>query len=312
MNKKSRKLIASLLVVLLANLLLFECVFASLPTTPKPSNRNIHYFVGLFSYDIWRYSDGVNWTPEGYEGEKNKRMPFTYSFDIPNRKIKRVAVTKFDPTMTDPNGEDLYFYSRYKQELWVDRAPQVSYRYVPNIVGSIQGLGTESVTFIVEVIGDLDAPSPEDITRNDQNQNVRGLRYYFPMLFEIELEPEGGNASLSTIPRQVVLSEVSSQIEKKYWRRTSRTRSPIHRGMQTTPMSVIRKVRYRLLAVVPSHQAIRVGLLTTDRFRLITCIFTTKRKGRLLQTLLPLHAPHPHRVRPLTDGTWTRSSPPAS
>ncbi|WP_373456878.1 DUF5704 domain-containing protein [Paenibacillus sp. MDMC362] len=191
---KMKKVLFGLLAVLILNSIIFQSVYAALPTTPKPSNRNIHYFVGLFSYEIWRYSDGVTWTPEGYKGQRNKKMPYTYSFDIPNRKIKSVSVEWFDVSMSDPDGRDLYFRSRYQQETWDDRYRSVSNRYTPRIDGNVHGYGTDSVTFNIEVIGDLDALDPVVTTKQEQNENVMGLRYYFPILFTIELEPDVGNA----------------------------------------------------------------------------------------------------------------------
>lgn len=191
---KMKKVLFGFLAVLILNSIIIQSVYAALPTTPKPSNRNIHYFVGLFSYEIWRYSDGVTWTPEGYKGQRNKKMPYTYSFDIPNRKIKSVSVEWFDVSMSDPDGRDLYFRSRYQQETWDDRYRSVSNRYTPSIDGNVHGYGTDAVTFNIEVIGDLDALDPVVTTKQEQNENVMGLRYYFPILFTIELEPEVGNA----------------------------------------------------------------------------------------------------------------------
>lgn len=192
MGKK--RILYVLIILLTIKVLIIQSAYAALPTTPKPSNRNVHYFVGMFTYEIWRYSDGQTWTPEGYENQQNKSMDFPYSFDIPDRKIKSVSVEKFNPDMTDPDGRDLYFRSRYQQETWDQRVPNVSKKYTPNIKGNIRGLGTDNVSFNVHVIGDLKADDPLETTKEEQNVNVKGLRYYFPILFTIELEPEVGNA----------------------------------------------------------------------------------------------------------------------
>jgi len=100
-----RKLRISVSLILFMTLMFqtLSSVFAGvLPTTPKPSDPdNIHYFVGLFSHDIWRDSAG-NWTSDGAPGD-TKSISFPYNFDFPNRKIKKVNVTKFNVNMRPGN-----------------------------------------------------------------------------------------------------------------------------------------------------------------------------------------------------------------
>lgn len=186
-----KKIISMLAFLILINVVIIQHAFAGvLPTTTDPNDKNKHYFVGSFTYEIWRYSDGINWTPEGKPGETGKNILYNYSFDFPGRKIKNVTLAKFNPDMTSPNGRELYFNSRYKTERWEERVTNVSRNYTSQIVGQIQGRGTDNVSFTVQVIGDLIAPDPEITSKvGDFNENVIGLRYYFPSLITIELEP---------------------------------------------------------------------------------------------------------------------------
>ncbi len=191
MNKLKMTVISMLLLVLIFQTC--NTTFAGvLPTTPKPSDpEDTHLFVGMFTYDIWRDSAG-NWTSDGAPGQ-TKQIPFPYSFDFPNRKIKGVTVDKFNVNMTDPEGETLYFNSRYKQETWKERVDNVAYSYSVNVPQhSIQGMGTDSVSFTVNMSATLSAPLPENITKQDMSGLVRGQRYYLPLLITILLEPEGG------------------------------------------------------------------------------------------------------------------------
>lgn len=193
MNKLKKTIALTLFMTFMAQVIPFYVAFAgSLPTTPKPSDPdNTHLFVGLFYHDIWRDSAG-NWTSDGAPGDR-KPISFPYNFDFPNRKIKKVTIQKFNVNMTDPDGETLYYNSRYKQETWQDRADNVAYTYSVSTSG-VQGYGTDNVAFSVDMQATLSAPVPLNITKQDMHGLVRGQRYYFPVLITIELEPEGGEA----------------------------------------------------------------------------------------------------------------------
>lgn len=199
-----KKIITSLLVFLL----IFEVAFLAqpqrvqaantLPTTQDINDSNKHYFVALFSWDIWRYSDGVSWTSAGYPGQSNKSIPFTYSFDFPGRKVKSVTVTPFtDPSQWN-DGLEIWNRSRYQSISWSSQRIFNSDNYTSTKTFT-SGLGTESVTFGVQVVGDLHTiagKEGEDITHEgkDLDPNVVGYRYYFPSMLTIELEPDGGKA----------------------------------------------------------------------------------------------------------------------
>lgn len=193
MRKLKKAIAITLFMTLMTQLIPYYIAFAGvLPTTPKPSDPdNTHLFVGLFYHDIWRDSAG-NWTSDGAPGDP-KPISFPYNFDFPNRKIKKVTIKKFTVNMTDPDGETLYYNSRYKQETWQDRVDNVADTYSVSASG-IQGYGTDTVSFSVDMVATLRAPVPLNITKQDMHGLVRGQRYYFPVLITIELEPEGGEA----------------------------------------------------------------------------------------------------------------------
>ncbi|MEK3661520.1 DUF5704 domain-containing protein [Paenibacillus sp. FSL F4-0236] len=198
-----------LLIVLFSFLLLFEgSLFVSnqhaaagtLPTTVDTNNPNIYYFVALFSYDIWRRSDGVTWTSDGYPGQLNKSIPkFDYSFDFPGRKIKSVKVARFVSPSNWSNGEEIWNHSRYYQKTWGYISKYTSQNFIPTQY-PITGLGTSSVSFDVSLVGDLNTSSNNDVGEDVTSEGgpvdpgVISYRYYFPSMLTIELEPEGGKA----------------------------------------------------------------------------------------------------------------------
>lgn len=195
-----------LLIALFAFLLLFEgSLFVSndhaaagtLPTTVDTNNPNIYYFVALFSYDIWRRSDGETWTSDGHPGQLGKTIPkFTYSFDFPGRKIKNVVVENFVSPSQWSNGIEIWKKSRYYQKEWTDIGKFSSQNFTLTR-HAITGIGTGSVSFDMSLVGDLVTQVPgnagEDVTAQGApvDPGVISYRYYFPSMLTIELEPEG-------------------------------------------------------------------------------------------------------------------------
>lgn len=172
----------------------------TLPTTMEIGNPNKYYFVALFSYDIWRRSDGVTWTSDGHPGQGNVSIPkFNYSFDFPGRKIKNVKVNKFVSPSNWINGQEIWDKSRYYQKEW-SAISQYSSQNFTLTQHAITGLGTESVSFDMSLVGDLKTPADnnvgEDVTALGApvDPGVISYRYYFPSMLTIELEPEGGKA----------------------------------------------------------------------------------------------------------------------
>lgn len=171
----------------------------TLPTTPDKDNPdNKHYFVALFSHDVWRYSDGVSWTPAGRPGD-DKSIPYNYSFSFPGRKIKSVETTAFLSPFSWDNGLKIWNTSRYNDpdSEWTKISFFVgdSYRSEKsNLV--ISGTDKDTANFTVTVSGRLTTNGGlygKDITKEHDGNlepNVVGYRYYFPTMITIELEPE--------------------------------------------------------------------------------------------------------------------------
>lgn len=169
----------------------------TLPTTPDKDNPDKYYFVGLFSSDIWRRSDGVTWTGEGEPGE-SVNIRFPYSFDFPGRKIKSVDVAAFRSPNDWDNGLNIWNTSRYKQVSWNATASYMSDNFESDRFGALNFTNNgSSVSFTVQVTGTLTTSWPNDAGENitaesddPLDPNVIGYRYYFPSMLTIELEPE--------------------------------------------------------------------------------------------------------------------------
>ncbi|WP_318249410.1 DUF5704 domain-containing protein [Paenibacillus sp. alder61] len=174
---------------------------SSLPVTQDTTNPNVYYFVALFSYDIWH---GTTWTKEGKPGDF-VRISFDYSFDFPNRRIKKVEVRGFHNPIDWSNGENIWNTSRYTSAnpdfLWGRVADYISTSFSSSLNGTVNGLGTSTVNFRVNVNGSLTTTLSGNISKDVSNESpaelgpgVVGYRYYFPTMLTIELEPQQGNA----------------------------------------------------------------------------------------------------------------------
>lgn len=200
-NKKiPNKLFLILFIVQLVILLPNDTKAGSLPVTQDRVDKNKYYFVALFSYDIWK---GTTWTKEGRPGDA-VTIPFNYSFDFPNRKIKDVQIQRFrDPDDWD-RGLEIWNNSRYvatnPKYAWPNIMEVVSTNFYTTINGSVNGKGTSSASFQLMVTGTLTTTSPnnygEDISSEAPTElgpGAMGFRYYFPTMIIIELEEENQN-----------------------------------------------------------------------------------------------------------------------
>lgn len=175
----------------------------TLPTTPDINDSNKHYFVALFSSDIWRRSDGATWTGDGQPGGAVD-ITFPYSFDFPGRKIKDVTVTKFKSPNDWDNGLEIWKKSRYGLD-WPSTSDFMSNDFESSRSGAlIFKNNRNTVSFTVNVKGFLttlkSGDAGRDITHEggeDLDPKVIGYRYYFPSMLTIELEPEGGKAYIN-------------------------------------------------------------------------------------------------------------------
>ncbi|CAM3707387.1 PKD domain-containing protein [Marinicrinis lubricantis] len=196
MFKIIKKLILLLLISLIISPYGLNFVQASsLPTVPDSENSNRHYFVALFSYEIWRHSDG-SWTAEGWMGQEDKVIPFDYSFEAPSGTvIKNVTAEAFTDQLRtrfgDEKFEKIFYESRYESTRWSDMRPMISKSFSTSLT-DLQGKGTTSASMKLTVTGDLNAVvAPEETHKNGGSyaDNVVGYRYYFPTLLTIDVEP---------------------------------------------------------------------------------------------------------------------------
>lgn len=159
---------------------------------------DIRYTVGMYYTAVWTDSNG-HWIkdpatnkvlkPGSYVSEQH--MSFTYAFNFPGRKVKRIDVEVFD--IGRPDGHKIFKKARGRE--WNEYSDAVTDKpFKPRRVGQT-GIGSSLATATVQTDGTLSAPDPEDLTKGgDYAKNVVGLQYYFPVLFTVELEPLQGQA----------------------------------------------------------------------------------------------------------------------
>lgn len=167
--------------------------------TDLDENPNIGYSVGLMYYDVWRYNNG-SWTSDGKPGERHSAN-YTYRFQFASdKKVKNAKVYTFNPN----NSKDM--------SIWNDvRGGNYDKEYKKRVGSNIQvtkasptGLGTNKINIDVTTDVTLVASEPEILPPKPyQGQNVVGLRYYIPIIIEVEFEPssnlmfKGCNANAS-------------------------------------------------------------------------------------------------------------------
>jgi len=147
----------------------------------KPPTKR--YAVGFMSFEIWTNSSG-QWVTKGKGDPVSIEYPYTFSF--PGRVVRDVKVHPFNNDthnviFTDSRQED---FSRYENYVGSSSAPDIKVEPV---------YGTSSVSFTVQMNGTLNATLPYDVIFYEKKDEVfaplvQGLRYYFPVLFEFELD----------------------------------------------------------------------------------------------------------------------------
>ncbi|SDS23604.1 hypothetical protein SAMN05444162_1040 [Paenibacillaceae bacterium GAS479] len=161
------------------------------------SSNNKRYAVGFMYIDIWSNSVG-EWTTYK-KGQKGVPITNTYSFTFPGRMVKGVSVQLFNDSERDKN----YFNASRPNDNYARYADWRGNTTVTPDILTKEGIGTETVTFDVKTIGDLDAFDPYDIIAEEQactdcSPNVQGLRYYFPVVFTFELNGQFQTSSFTT------------------------------------------------------------------------------------------------------------------
>ena len=147
------------------------------------------YAVGFMSYEIWSNSAG-EWTNKA-PGDTvyGSELQHTYSFSFPGRNVKDAQVKLFIPS---DKGKEYFNKSRNTDDYDLYEGFFATVTDGPNRTG-LTGIGTSSVTFKATITGKLEAAKLYNV-RDLENActgcgpNVKGYRYYYPILFEFELE----------------------------------------------------------------------------------------------------------------------------
>lgn len=165
-----------------------------------PQNPNKFYFVGMVYYETWSNAAG-QWITKP-PGSQTDVDGFDYLFEFnSSRKIKDIRVSKFD--YNREYGDEIFLASRSVE---MSQNPKSYYVRATSPIYSLtnqpwSGKGTNIANVPVYVIrAMLESDLPVDRKREEEQKGqqfaplVQGWRYYFPTLFEIELEPAEGNA----------------------------------------------------------------------------------------------------------------------
>lgn len=149
------------------------------------------YAVGFMSYDIWSDSRGAWTTKKPGDTVSASELKHTYSFTATNRIIKNVTVKPFVPSAK--YGE--YFNGSRSTDNYNSYQLYFSINAGGPYKGTTTGEGTSTVTFDVSMVGKLESDSVYNLREmitpdpcSGCNSNVKGYRYYFPVLFEFTLE----------------------------------------------------------------------------------------------------------------------------
>ncbi|REE86236.1 hypothetical protein A8990_111133 [Paenibacillus taihuensis] len=179
------------------------------------------YAVGFMSYDIWSDSSGAWTTKKPGDTVSTSELKHTYTFPATNRIIKSVTVKPF--VASSKYGE--YFNGSRNTDNYNSYQPFFSTNTGGPYKGTTTGEGTNSVTIDVSMTGKLESANTFDIREMSAidpcsgcNSNVKGFRYYYPVLFEFTLEGQyevhsvatDGTSLDSKIPIQKGIMKVGS------------------------------------------------------------------------------------------------------
>lgn len=169
----------------------------------SPDNPNVYYFVGMVYFEVWRNSAG-DWTDGKKPGGSYNVDGFDYTFSFnSSRKVKAVKVSNFN--FNWKYAEETFDASR-KGELatnnrkYYEDATSTRYNFTNPVIWTGKGTSTANVPIYVNNglleanIQPIDRKKEEEDAGKHFDSTVLGYRYFFPTLFEIELEPEEGKA----------------------------------------------------------------------------------------------------------------------
>ncbi|MGU3473167.1 hypothetical protein ACLBWT_18715 [Paenibacillus sp. D51F] len=147
-------------------------------------NSVFRYAVGFMYVDIWSNSSG-QWSPYAPRQEQ-ARIEAPYTFSFPGRTVKNVTIRSFDNS-----NDDTYYFNKSRPG---DVGGYESYsNYIgrngsqPTIKDGIQGKNTDTVSFTAQMTGTLDSNEYYQLPCSNCSSNVRGYRFYFPIVYVFEL-----------------------------------------------------------------------------------------------------------------------------
>ncbi|ALS27253.1 PKD domain-containing protein [Paenibacillus sp. 32O-W] len=148
------------------------------------------FAVGFMSYEIWSNSSG-EWT--GKRPGDEVQVSYTYNFAFPGRTVRDVKVIKF---MGENNKHVEYFINSRQGGQDYGKYTDYFAEILNNPVIKIEsGIGSSSINFTASINGKLQAKNPFDLREDPDTDpcpscgpKVKAYRYYFPVLFEFDLE----------------------------------------------------------------------------------------------------------------------------
>lgn len=154
--KKTQRILAVLLVGVL---LLLQLPPFSFPTdkavadneiTPLSyyADKNDRYFVGMMYFDMWKNTAGT-WVTGGKEPDKDMQgeAEFTYKFNFPGRKIKKIDAQLYDPVAEVNKGNPNYknYFTKSRSDLYDDYKDYMSKGTQDSDIRPFQKRGLERI-----------------------------------------------------------------------------------------------------------------------------------------------------------------------
>ncbi|GMK42127.1 hypothetical protein PCCS19_51860 [Paenibacillus sp. CCS19] len=152
------------------------------------------YAVGFMSYEIWTNSAGVWTTKSPGDTVNDSELTYPYSFSFPGRKVKDVKVYNFDTS----NTTHINFFGQSRStDDYIQYRPYFSIVNGNPITTEVNGKNTSNISFTVGLPATLDSKSGrfknviDEMKAKDPSvtfaPGVEARRYYYPVVFEIEL-----------------------------------------------------------------------------------------------------------------------------
>lgn len=174
--------------------------------TKSEQNENVYYSVDLGYADVWTNSAG-EYIEDPYIGEVLKpgttmnevHFDWEYQVKYPGRKVKSMTAMPLNELNVEGESVEwarqMFTYARYGMT-WAN--VEQTFAHVNSVaIKDKKGSGTDTASIIINESITLPREGearPEILDTTGLADNVQGYRYYFPILFKVELEPLEGQA----------------------------------------------------------------------------------------------------------------------